>query len=351
MATTEPMQKALGTMALAALLSVAPCAQAQDDKRRAGDIYQPPPPDSCEIGDVIPHCARDTIWDGLPRMQAAIDLINDQRSRNYTDYVMFPNSEFGDIYNRGTTLRKIPREDMATPQYWLLLKKYTGRMYLGTGPEEFGGGREAVSISYDRYFAAGERLREDPTLIKYTGLHHAGIPPLAPNTGLWHFARSLMVTNEEAEADLLKALFIGATGSPDGAQAIIDSSFRDMPNVRAKVREWEKDHDFAPYSDEGNLLAGYVTLALLGEDERRKTLEDRNLFELTLGMLSDFYQDIGSYEESAIYGGNLPATLNARGLASYHRFDGGRVYFPVNIAFSPIGYKKTPLRQRWPNRR
>ena len=139
---------------------------------------------------------------------------------------------------------------MWTPQYWLLLKIYEGDDY-NIFADEFG----------------------NPGL---------GVPPPPPSPlAGWYFARGLRDNSPDNESDLLKALYIAATGSPEGAEPIINGTFMDVPGVRERVREWKRNGQTV-HSDEGEYLVAY-SLNIL----REANFRDCELVELSLGVLGE----------------------------------------------------------------
>ena len=248
--------------------------------------------------------ARNRIWKNYPEMQGAIDLINDNVDDGLIMYAMWPVQEYYDPRGVPTSIDKIPREDMDTPQYWLLLKIWNN--------------------SYNSTFE-GERFLDGS---------NAGIPTLSfdDNKGVWYFARGLKSGSSTNESDLLKALYIGATGSPDGAEPIINGTFMDVPGVREKVREWREEFNFAPHSDEGNHLLAYNLNILRNADFR-----DKELVELSLGLLGNFFRDVNLSEKERIYGEYIVTDLMRRDkLADYH------ISYPeTNTISFPLGVRIT----------
>ena len=214
----------------------------------------------------ISERARDTIWANYPEMRDVIDLINEDETlrgtgrtmSEFIKYELYPNRGISNRNNIKITTRKVPREDMRTPQYWLLLKIW------GDG----------YNLTFD-----GERSLDDS---------NAGVPTLPPNTGVWYFARGLRSRSPDNESDFLKAWYIGATGSPEGAEAIINGTFMDVPGVWQRVRGWSEEFNFAPFSDEGNHLLAYNINIL-----REANFRGCELVELSLGMLDMFSQRFG----------------------------------------------------------
>ncbi len=215
--------------------------------------------------------ARNRIWANYPEMQGAIDLINDNYVNDESvddvliDYAMYPDQGYYSPRGIPTSIDKISSEDMDTPHYWLLLK---------------------IHADDDYNFFADED--GDP------GLDVP--PPPSPPSGVWYFARGLRDNSPDNESDLLKSLYVGATGSPQGAEPIINGTFMNASGVREKVREWKEKYDFAPFSDEGNHLLAYNVNILRNVDFR-----DKELVELSLLTLADFYDRTNSPERRSLY--------------------------------------------------
>ncbi len=246
--------------------------------------------------------ARDRIWKNYPEMRDVINMINAGKGRNHLDYALFPNQEISNLRNLPIMTDKIPKDDMGTPQYWLLVRI--------DNP-----GTRSYNLLFD-------------------GRHdHLGVPPLSPHTGVWYFARSLKSRSSTNESDLLKALYIGATGSPQGAEPIINGTFMNVSGVREKVREWREEYDFAPHSDEGNHLLAY-NLNILREAIFPNTehFKGRELVELSLLALEDFYDEVYSPEKSNIYGGRIVGDLTKKDkLPGYFMIDEAGAESPLPV--------------------
>ena len=189
---------------------------------------------------------------------------------------MYPDQEYYDPRGIPTSVRKIPIRDMDTPHYWLLLK-----------------------INDDGYNYYADEI----------GNPGLGVPPPpSPPSGVWYFARGLRNRSPDNESDLLKALYIGATGSPEGAEPILDGTFMRMQSVRDTVRKWKEEHNFAPYSDEGNHLVAYNLNRL-----REANFEDNELTELSLLALAKFYNEVNAPEKMRIYIGEITRDLTEGG--------------------------------------
>ncbi len=246
--------------------------------------------------------ARNRIWKNYPQMQGAIDLINRGAFEGLIDYALYPNQGYYDPRGIPTSVRKIPRGDMDTPHYWLLLKILEGDGY---------------NIFADNN---GEPFLGVP-------------PPPSPPSGVWYFARGLRTGSPDNESNLLKALYIGATGSPDGAEPIINGTFMNVSGVREKVREWREEYDFAPHSDEGNHLLAY-NLNILREAIFPNTehFKGRELVELSLLGLEDFYDEVYSPEKSNIYGGRIVGDLTKKDkLPGYFMIDEAGAESPLPV--------------------
>ncbi len=220
--------------------------------------------------------ARNRIWANYPEMQGAIDLINDDVFEGLIDYAMYPSQGYSDPRGIPTSIRKIPREDIGTPHYWLLLKIYED--------------------NYNYYADEG-------------GNPGMGVPPPpSPPSGVWYFARGLRDNSPDNESDLLKALYIGATGSPQGAEPIINGTFMNVPRVREKVREWrERNQLSSDLDEEEHLLLAYNLNVL-----RAVRFRDEELVELSLLALEDFYDGVRAPSKSDIYGAEIIADLTRR---------------------------------------
>ena len=249
-------------------------------------------------GKTISDYARDCIWANYPEMQGAIDLINDDVFEGLIDYAMYPSQEYSDPRGIPTSIRKIPREDMGTPHYWLLLKIYED--------------------NYNYYADEG-------------GNPGMGVPPPPyPPSGVWFFAKGLRENNPDSESDLLKALYIAAVGDPQPVEPIINGTFMDVPGVREKVREWEKNN-FAPHSDEGNHLLAYHVNIL-----RKADFRDKELVELSLAMLDDYFSDINfaDAEKRRLYGADIIVDLMYKKKSAGYHIDypaGGTFREPLKI--------------------
>ena len=259
-------------------------------------------------GKKISQYARDCIWANYPEMQGAIDLIN----RNYADdesvddvlidYAMYPDQGYYSPRGISTSIDKISSGDMDTPHYWLLLKIHTD--------------------DYN-FFADADG---DP------GLDVP--PPPSPPSGVWFFAKGLRDNNPDSESDLLKALYIAAVGDPQPVEPIINGTFMDVPGVREKVREWKEKYNFAPHSDEGNHLLAYNVNIL-----RKADFRDKELVELSLAMLDEFFRDFNfaDYaEKEQIYGADIVwDLLKKKKLAGYHMLylEEGEHLFPLAVRF------------------
>ena len=227
-------------------------------------------------GKTISQYARDCIWANYPEMQGAIDLINDDVFEGLIDYAMYPSQGYSDPRGIPTSIRKIPREDMGTPHYWLLLKIYED--------------------NYNYY--ADE-----------SGNPGMGVPPPPyPPSGVWFFAKGLRENNPDSESDLLKALYIAAVGDPAPVEAIIDGTFMNVPGVREKVREWREKNQLSSNLDEEEHLLLAYNLNIL----RKANFRDKELVELSLLALEDFYDEISAPSKSDIYGAETIADLTRR---------------------------------------
>ena len=254
----------------------------------------------------ISERARNTIWANYPEMQGAIDLINEDENlrgtgrtmSQFIEYALYPNQGISNRNNIAITTRKVPREDMRTPQYWLLLKIYRGRAY---------------------------------NLIAGRGVPP---PPPSPLAG-WYFARGLRDNSPDNESDLLKALYIAATGSPEGAEPIINGTFMDVPGVRERAEVWRRNSPRPDaLSQEGAYHLAYLLMTLVDRDEE---FGDAELVDLSLGMLPEYYLDRRrqkSEEMNSIYKGGVASRLVRAGkLACYHYRTNNMTSFPLNPDF------------------
>ena len=232
-------------------------------------------------GGKISHRARTTIWSDYPEMLFVIDVTNSGRRAWRFDYAMYPSEGYYSPKGIPTSIRKVPRAHMRTPQYWLLLK-------------------------------AADAAWGNP--IGYTSLSEMNgsrdIPPLPPDTGVWYFSRGLRTKVEkdyigvanyyrwverwlpESEWDLLRALYMGATGDSGGAEAIIDGSYLKMSAVRRRVMQLMQTGG-VPQGREAVYKLAYLYETLCRECEPGRYApnfhtEDRNLVELAAGALSKF---------------------------------------------------------------
>ena len=229
-------------------------------------------------GKKISDYARDCIWANYPEMQGAIDLINDKVFSGLIDYAMYPNQGYSSPRGIPTSIEKIPRTDMGTAHYWLLLKIY--------------------DIGYN--YLADE-----------TGDPGAGVPPPPyPPSPVWFFAKGLRKNNPDSESDLLKALYIAALGDPKWAEPVINGTFMDVPGVREKVTEWKEKHNFAPYSHEMNHFLAY-NLNLL----RKADFRDKELVELSLLALRDLFNN--GHEKENVYSRIVEDCADRGKLAGY----------------------------------
>ena len=253
--------------------------------------------------------ARNRIWANYPEMQGAIDLINDNYVNDESvddvliDYAMYPDQGYYSPRGIPTSIDKISSEDMDTPHYWLLLK---------------------IHADDDYNFFADED--GDP------GLDVP--PPPSPPSGVWYFARGLRDNSPDNESDLLKALYIGATGSPDGAEPIINGTFMNVPGVTERAEEWRRSSPNPnAFSDEGANHFAYLLMTLVDINEE---FIDRELVDLSLGILPEFYADtIGpNSEREVIYrGGIAPRLTREDRLAGYHILNENIINFPLNPLF------------------
>ena len=260
-------------------------------------------------GKKISDYARDCIWANYPEMQGAIDLIN----RNYEDdesvddvlidYAMYPDQGYYSPRGIPTSIDKIPTSDMDTPHYWLLLKIYNTDDYNVFADAD---GNPGLSVP----------------------------PPPYPPSGVWFFAKGLRENNPDSESDLLKALYIGATGSPQGAEPIINGTFAQVPGVRERAEEWRRrSPNPNAWSDEGANHYAYLLMTLVDTNEEFK---DRGLVELSLGILPEFYADtIGpNNEKGLIYMAGIAFALTTKDrLAGYHIVNENLIDFPLNPRF------------------
>ena len=247
-------------------------------------------------GKKISHYARDCIWANYPEMQGAINLINRKADYGLIDYAMYPNQEISNPRNIPVTTKKIPKNDMDTPHYWLLLR-----------------------ICYP-----GTRTYK----LIFEGSHdHLGIPTPIPGTGVWYFARGLKSRSPDNESDLLKALYIAAVGDPQPVEPIINGTFMDVPGVREKVREWKEKGltDHLDQSDEWIHLLAYHRNILTKADFR-----DKELVELSLGMLMESFRDhsFADEEKNHIYWQIVSKLLRMKKLSGYdiHYLEEGHVH-------------------------
>ena len=227
----------------------------------------------------ISHRARNTIWANYPEMLDAIDLINAGNNR-MVSYALYPSEGYYSPRGIPTSVRKVPREDRRTPQYWLLLKLVD------------------VALNYVNYNSLADENGGE------------GIRPLPPNTGVWYFSRGLRIKTEkdnigvanyyryvdswqaENEFDLLRALYMGASGDPGGAEAIIDGSYLKMPSVRRRLMQMMGGEGM-PRGREAVYKLAYLYETLCpqcapGTYAPDFQTEDRNLVELAAGALSKF---------------------------------------------------------------
>ena len=248
--------------------------------------------------------ARNRIWANYPRMQEAIDLINRGAFIGLIHYALYPDQGYSDPRGIPTSVRKIPTRDMDTPHFWLLMKIY------GNG--------------YNRFFDGTRDLDGS----------NAGIPTLPPNTGAWYFARGLKSRSSTNESDFLKALYIGATGSPDGAEPIINGTFAKVPGVGERAEQWRRNSPRPDaLSEEGANYYAYLLMTLFDTNEEFK---DRELVDLSLGMLPEFYADTmgPDSERGVIYRGGIAFGLTEEDrLAGYHIINENRINFPLNPLF------------------
>ena len=261
----------------------------------------------------IPARARDTIWAGYPEMQEAIDLINRGAFIGLTTYALFPDQGYSDPRNIPTSVKKIRRSEMRTPEYWLLLRLY--------GYTELSANGWLGWISEYSY-KGGDR----------------GIPILPSGTGVSYFAKGLayasktqgrgygrgyreetvIIPSPDAEADLLKALYMGARGAPEGADAIVNGSYLGMPTVRTRVMQLLRGEGKPGGREESYKLAYlYETLCPQcgpGVYQADFHTEDRALVKLAAGALSSIvgtpYQTL--YENLAGSDCEFPVSLGGR---------------------------------------
>ena len=215
---------------------------------------------------MIPEEARNRIWGGKQflEMRNAIDKINsyvkyNERDESDIEYILFPNAR-----PRGTVdSNKIAREMMGTPQYWLLL-----RCWLNDDMGVYKAIFEGTNVS-------------------------KGVPPLQKGRGVWHFARALStVATHSIEADLLRALYIGANGEPNGAEPIINETYQNIHAVQRKVKEWE-NKGYTPFSTRGNELLAYLFLTITSR------LQDQNLLAISSMMIGDYYEKVKKNQEKS----------------------------------------------------
>lgn len=211
----------------------------------------------------ISDYARESIWSGYPEMKRAIDLINNDIDSGLIDYALFPLQEYYHTRGTPTSIRKIPRDDMGTPQYWLLLKIY--------------------GYDYDSYFHG--------TAYGTSDKRNRGVPTLPPGIGEWYFARGLTHRSSTNEGDLLGALYIGAVGDPRGAAPIGDGSYLTMPAVRDRVRKMLERGMHLPKRRKEAYKLGYIYETLCPQcaprlPRRDFRARDGNLVDLSLGVLS-----------------------------------------------------------------
>ena len=256
--------------------------------------------------------ARDRIWANYPEMQDVVDLINEDENlrgtgrtmSQFIQYALYPDQGISNRDNIAITTRKVPIEDMDTPHYWLLLKIYPRNVFNNSADDN---GNPGVGVP----------------------------PPPSPPSGVWYFARGLRDDSPDNESDLLKALYIGATGSPEGAEPIINGTFAEVPGVRERAEEWRRSSPNPDaLSEEGANYYAYLLLTLVDTNEE---FINRELVDLSLGMLPEFYNDIGgnnSEEKELIYRGGVASSLTeADRLAGFHYSIKNVTYFPQNVRF------------------
>lgn len=238
------------------------------------------------------------IWEKYPSMIKVLNLLNEEKATgkykwHEIEYLMFPDKtsipkDVGEFNN----YVKISGQQFQTPQYWLLLKLIAPR-----NPEV-----------YDDIFNMKE----------IRGITNR--PTNKNNLGVWYFGRGLVSQNSSRESDLLKALYIGATGSENGANAILTGSYMRMPNVQSKVKEWKDKYNYAPFSDEGNHLGAYLKLTI-------KQIKDKELVALTLLALAEHY---ASNERKNVM---ISVTDNfvKMGMPNYYIDRDNKYIVPINI--------------------
>ena len=209
-------------------------------------------------GKKISEYARDCIWVNYPKMQDAIDLINAGVFSGLIDYALYPRQGYSSPRGIPTSVDKIAKSDMDTPEYFLLLKIWDPESYIfRPGPDVFGS---------------------------------RGVPSPLPGTGEWYFAKGLKFDSSTNENDLLNAFYIGAVGDPAGAEPIIDGSYLKLRPVRRRVMQMMQ-RGGVPKGREPVYKLAYLYETLCPQCEPGVyapdlRIRDRNLTELTAGVLS-----------------------------------------------------------------
>ena len=188
--------------------------------------------------------------------------------------------------------RVLPDDSIQLPEYWALARA-TERPNHAYNPL-FREQRDNIENEGVFYFARG-----------LTGPRRGGFNPITVN--------EYYEWEKDREEDLLRALYIGANGSDEAVDAIIDGRFMDDERVIARVQEWEEEYDWNPYSNDDDnkriKLLAYLEKTLDSEPE------DPYLAGLSLYALENHSQEIMN---SPQYKGVYVSTLKAE--KSYENF-------------------------------
>lgn len=185
---------------------------------------------------------------------------------------------------------KANKEDMNKIQYWVLEKIKTRNI----DSEFLKGGLGIIPPNHDK------------------------------NPALWHAVRAMTnLAPQEREADLLKSLYIYATGNENGALPLLNGSFMELEEVQNRIPKYKKLFPERTKEELGETAYLIITL-------KNTSFQSPNDVAIVLNLISNFYYN-SNREKYDIYGGTLTFNLEKTNQIKNYRTTNNSPVIDINF--------------------